>query len=94
MRGLLSSLSVVHVLRDSRYSVYDKTSSFGDISLYNRADRLRTNNIMSTEVVTESISNIRIGDAQRKLESTPTDLIPVPQTSGDYVVDTSVIAGT
>ena len=48
---------------------------------------------MSTEVVTESISNIRIGDAQRKLESTPTDLIPVPQTSGDYVADTSVIAG-
>ena len=48
---------------------------------------------MSEANKTESISNIRIGDAQAKLERTPTDLIPVPQTSGTYVVDSSVIAG-
>ena len=40
-----------------------------------------------------SISKIRIGDAQRELEKTPSDLIPVPQTSGAYIVDESIKRG-
>jgi hypothetical protein len=48
---------------------------------------------MSDAEITGSISNIRIGDAQRKLEQTPSDLIPVPQISGAYVVDASVKKG-
>jgi hypothetical protein len=49
---------------------------------------------MSVPELTGSISNIRIGDAQRKLESTPSDLIPLPQASGAYVVDENVKKGT
>jgi len=41
----------------------------------------------------ESISKIRIGDAQRKLEQTPSDMIPVPQASGYYTIDENVKKG-
>lgn len=40
-----------------------------------------------------SISNIRIGNAQRELETTPSDPFPLPQTTGAYTVDSSVITG-
>jgi hypothetical protein len=51
-------------------------------------------NKMLVAELTGSISNIRIGDAQRKLESTPSDLIPLPKASGAYVVDENVKKGT
>ena len=49
---------------------------------------------MSFAELTGSFSNIKIGDAQRKLESTPSDLIPLPQASGAFVVDKNVQKGT
>ena len=48
---------------------------------------------MSEAEMTDGISNIHVGDAQRKLEQTSSDLIPVLQTSGAYVVDESVKKG-
>jgi hypothetical protein len=48
---------------------------------------------MSEVGMSESISNIRISDAQRKLEQTPSDFIPVPQISGNYTIDENVKKG-
>ncbi|KAF4618407.1 hypothetical protein G7Y89_g14895 [Cudoniella acicularis] len=48
---------------------------------------------MSEAETTGSISNICIGNAQRKLKETPSGLILVPRPSGNYLVDDSVIAG-
>lgn len=39
----------------------------------------------------ESISNIAISEAQRRVEETPTDLIAPPIAAGTYQVDESVI---
>ena len=39
----------------------------------------------------ESISNIGIGEAQQRVEQTPSDLIAPPTATGTYQVDDSVI---
>jgi hypothetical protein len=43
--------------------------------------------------ISESISNISIDDAERKLEQSPSGLITVPLASGAYVIDGSVKRG-
>lgn len=48
---------------------------------------------MSEAEIMGGISNIRIGDVQRGLNQTPSDLVPVPQTSEAYVIDESVERG-
>jgi len=47
---------------------------------------------LSETEVPDSASNIQIGEAQRKLEQTPSDPILPPQPSGSYEVDESVRA--
>lgn len=48
---------------------------------------------MVAESLADSISSIAIGEAQLKVEQTPSDHIAPPQASGSYVVDRNVIAG-
>jgi hypothetical protein len=43
--------------------------------------------------ITHTISNIAIGDAQRKIEQTPAEPIEPPKPAGQYEVDQSVIDG-
>lgn len=47
---------------------------------------------MSGTEVIDSISNIKIGEAQREVEQTPSEPIFPPQPSGNYDVDESVRA--
>jgi hypothetical protein len=48
---------------------------------------------MSDVEITGSISKICIGDSQRKVEQTRSDLLPLPQGSGAFIVDESVKRG-
>ncbi len=48
--------------------------------------------MMSGTEVTNSISNIKISEAQREVEQTPSEPILPPQPSGNYDVDESVRA--
>lgn len=48
--------------------------------------------VMRGTEVTDSISNIKIGEAQLEAEQTPSEPILPPQPSGNYDVDESVRA--